>query len=105
MSRKKHHATRRRQNSDIVQLSVWRLAIGTIYKNPQCCGVLTRLSVDFVDCSSRSSRLTPEAKTPQRCGFLLLAYSMRHVGGRVSDTLQHEQTKAGAVGESLEPGG
>jgi hypothetical protein len=50
--------------------------------------------------------LSPRAKTTEHlAGFLLLDYAMRYVGGCVWDTLLHEQTKAGSVGELLERGG
>ena len=38
-------------------------------------------------------------------GFCFLAYPMRNVGGWVRDSLLHERTKAGSVGEFLERGG
>lgn len=39
-------------------------------------------------------------------GFVLLAAQiMRYVGGDLGTTLQHEQAKAGNVGELLERGG
>ena len=39
------------------------------------------------------------------CGVLLLDDLMRYVDGQIWDTPLHEQAKAGAVGEVLEPGG
>ena len=69
--------------------------------------VLTSIKRGFCLLSIALLLLTPRAKIHQNVlrGFLLLDGLMRYVDGQVWDTLLHEQAKAGAVGEFLEPGG
>ena len=52
------------------------------------------------------SRVPTEGSSNRLFCFLRRNRSiMRHVGGDASETPLHEQAKAGAVGEFLEPGG